>query len=468
MTLILLFASQILNSIHNIHNWNRLQKTFVLAAGLPLYHGKDSGPALNTLYGPVSVIAYLPATFFPTPASAMRAACFLALTFYLLPVGWIFWGRKFSHAVDRRWAWLLFFGFCFLTLMMYSLKNAAFNVHVDAPTLGLGMVSCAFLYFRKKPDCWISLFLSAATAVLAVESKLVAAPLVAALPIYILLTDGRKIFFRYCGFLLFHGIFWTLLFGSVFGAQNLFFNTVVIPAHHPFKENGGIQALFLFCDKLIREYLLILPVFFIAVWHREKWRRAPGILLLVVAALMLPAAYLGFVKIGGSRNALSYTNYFLLTGLMMAWLGSVCQENAAMPARPFGLKKITVLLMLFLTAAQAAYAVSGILRPAGKINQANVAYEYAKAHPQETYFPTLTPIHWFAEGQFYHDVNAVMDRNIAGYPLTEERLAAFFPARLRLIAFPEGNDYMGWLHPPQFGPAGRDSALPGFIVYQKQ
>src|SRR4051794_40991944 len=45
---------------------HRLAPTFALTHGYNVYYPPESGPALSTLYGPVTVLAYLPATLAST------------------------------------------------------------------------------------------------------------------------------------------------------------------------------------------------------------------------------------------------------------------------------------------------------------------------------------------------------------------------------------------------------------------
>ncbi len=468
LVFLLAAAEQVRQAVFYIPNWTRLEKTFLMASGLPIYYGKDSGPALNAMYGPVSAAAYLPAALASSPEAAVMAASVLAVCFFFLPALFLLLARDRGKSPYPA---LLFAGFGIHALMMYSLKDAAFHAHADAPALGLSAAAAMFLYFRKGDDT-LSLLLSAAAAVFAVWTKLVALPVLAALPLYVLATEGRRPFFRYLFFIAAASACASLFFFAVFGFENLRFNLIEIPGRHPLKDGGYIPALAGFLNKLGREYLVLLPAAAAAAWGSWGGEKIPlrallasrrWTLFLLLALAMLPLSFAGFVKIGGSRNAISYTNYFLLLAVFTAWAEALRREDRTATRR----RALAVIYLAALTAGQAAYAFFNYFYPPVKINHAAAAYAYAKAHPGGSYFPTLVLVHYFAEHKFYHDPCALMDRDIAGLPLTPAHLAAHMPDRVDLIAFPEGNDFMGWLHRYDFTGPAADERLPGFWVYRK-
>ena len=255
-------AEQVRQAVFYIPNWTRLEKTFLMASGLPIYYGKDSGPALNAMYGPVSAAAYLPAALTSSPEAAVMAASVLAACFFFLPAFFLLFARDPGK---NPYPTLLFAGFGIHALMMYSLKDAAFHAHADAPALGLSAVAAAFLYFRKGDDT-LSLVLSAMAAVLAVWAKIVALPALVALPLYVLAAEGRRSFFRYLFFIAAASACVSLIFFAVFGFENLRFNLIEIPGRHPLKDGGYVPALAGFLNKLGREYLVLLPAAAGAVW----------------------------------------------------------------------------------------------------------------------------------------------------------------------------------------------------------
>jgi len=63
----------------------RLQRTFALAAGVPLYPPPGEGVAMLPLYGPVGAIAYLPAVLARSPTTALAIGQLLSLFYFFAP-----------------------------------------------------------------------------------------------------------------------------------------------------------------------------------------------------------------------------------------------------------------------------------------------------------------------------------------------------------------------------------------------
>src|SRR5207245_4082445 len=72
--------------------WNaaRLAPTFALAHGYRLYYGPNSGPVLDTIYGPVTALIYLPATLAHLPTDAVIIGSVVSSVLYFGPVAWLF------------------------------------------------------------------------------------------------------------------------------------------------------------------------------------------------------------------------------------------------------------------------------------------------------------------------------------------------------------------------------------------
>ena len=104
--------------------------------------------------------------------------------------------------------------------------------------------------------------------------------------------------------------------------------------------------------------------------------------------------------------------------------------------------------------------------PAGELPH-QIAFDYARRHPGEIYFPRMTLVHLLAEGEVYHQVIGVLDRAYAEFPLTEDHLRAHLPPEMKGIAFFE-NVFMSeieYYDPLGFSRQIRDPELPGFVVW---
>jgi hypothetical protein len=462
---LLLVFYRIWNAIFFHENWIRLYKPFLLARGFDLYPHPDQGPVTSAIYGPVSTIAFLPATFFSAPAEAVRMAQTLGASFFFLPALWVCLGS----CKDRRYALLGFLCFGLAPFLMPSLRNAAFLIHVDAPTLGLGMLACAFLYFRNTKNENRSLFLSALCVALAVWSKQVMAPLAAGLLVYCWLAGGRMLFLKYFGFLA--GLVFTVsaVFIGIFGFEDLWFHLVTLPSRHPWKEGGGLPAFSKVGWTLLRESAALwFALYFVWVKRPKRPEENRWMVFAIAALAMIPAAVLGFIKIGGSRNTLSYVNYFLLAAVVSGVLLGLRKE----PAQALLAKKAIVIAagLLILIQSGRVFVKYFIADPGPAY--ALAAYDYAKRHPDQAYFPRLPLVSLLAEGKAYHDTSGLMDRAWAGLPISDTHFRAHIPKNLKSVAFIEPNvegsaDDWGWVPLPEFGGPYENPELPRFRVYQK-
>jgi hypothetical protein len=468
------FAGLLFHKIHasvffNL-NWVRLQKTFIAASGSPLYYGPGDGPALLTLYPPVSILAYLPATWFPSPFSAVRAAETLNILFFFLPVLGMHIARRPRAPRSLIYAILAFFSFAFLPFLTASLRSAAFHIHADAPTLGLAAAACAILVCARNRKSLLATFFSALFAVLAVWSKQVAAPILLALPTYVLWTVGVKPFIRYLACLALSGAAVSALFIGRYGFNELYFQIITIPASHGVFGKEGLPPLLYAFLKLLTESALIGLVALAAAWARAsqkeparpagRLRDEPWALLLLVALFMIPTSLLGRVKIGGSANTLSYTTYFLAAAATLAFLGAAREASA----KKYLAAVTTALLLVLAPSLYHKFAYPDH----GNTDFARAAYEHLKKYPGKTYFPRLLLLHWIVEKKNYHDDFALKDREWAGFPVTGKQLEAYLPSGMEQIAYLKSHE--GGAAQPyfrEFSLIGEDPDLPGFYVLRR-
>ncbi len=451
--LLTMLAYKIIHSPFDDQNWSRLQRTFLLAHGLPIYFGKDAGPVINSIYGPVAAIAFLPVAFFHSLPAIMRSAEFLAIAFFFLPVLWLHLGSGGKkEALAGAGSFLVFAFFPFLTS---SIRNGAFHVHADAPALGLGALACAFVYFREGHLRRLRYPLSAVCVVLAFYTKQVMAPLFVALPLYIGLTEGRRASLQYTAWLFVAAAFFTALFFQRFGGEHLFFNLFTLPSRHPWRDVDPMKAWTFAGTKLIRESFFIALLGFLAFRDRNRVPRRGWVLFLLVAIFLIPTSLAGRAKIGGSTNALCFTIYFLLITVSLALRGA---------------KRLTWITLAVLTVVSTAALVHRGAFPKKETDFAAAAYTYAKKHSGEAYFPKMTVINFLAEGKVYHEVVGLIDYQWARLPVSDERIRQFVPERLKLIAFHEGSGddmYMYWESLPEISRnTEKMEELPGFLVYK--
>ncbi|MCP4661809.1 MAG: hypothetical protein GY856_40925, partial [bacterium] len=233
--------------LDSTYNWDfnaiRLQRCFALRAGIPLYPGRDSGVVLNTIYGPVGTLAFLPATLASRPAAAILIGQGISWLCFFLPMIVLHgWGVR--RGGRKLWAVFGLLAFAALTADLRPLAYVAFSIHVDAPTLALVALACCCLLFFRHRTGWAHFIAAAVFTVLAVWSKQVALPLVVVLPAWVWLTEGWRRAVRFlvclavCGALISAVILW--LFGPV---ENVLFNLWTVPRNQVTHPSGRMWDL---------------------------------------------------------------------------------------------------------------------------------------------------------------------------------------------------------------------------------
>ncbi|MCA9396191.1 MAG: hypothetical protein KC649_03390, partial [Candidatus Omnitrophica bacterium] len=424
-----LTALRIFNAVCVNENWIRLHSALIWLKKLPVYYGELSGPIINTIYPPLSFLPYALAGHVQSPHTFIRLAAAVAVCCVYFPVLlWAFFWDK-EAAKDRISSGLAFYFFISLGMLFYPIRNAAFNIHADAPMLFFSALAVFLISQERFRSKALFLFLSSAAAVLAVWSKQVAIAVPAAALSYILLTDGVKRSLKYLIFLIICAAAASAFFFKTFSVQNLLFQILVIPEHHPFRADAAEWVW-----PLLRDILILTPMILIAIWpqlkepaksFREWCRVRHWPVLFWTAIFMLPFSVLGGLKEGGSRNTIAYTTYFLLAGIAVAPLGRLQVRT-----------RLQWLAVLCIIVQAAALPYELLLKPAEE-DFAKTAESKILADPGEIYFPRLPLLHLWYENRIYHDTIGLRDRVWAGMDPSEKRLLAHIPENAKAIAFYE-------------------------------
>lgn len=457
----------------------RLQRTFLWSRGYSIYPNFDQGPVINAIYGPISALAYWPATWVPF-SSIVPVASACAAAFFFLPVLWVFLRSspplhketKDSHFLLL--STLAFFCFFLAATLISSLKRSAFGISADAPALGLGALACSMIYFRNPSRSrWNSLFFAGLFSVLALGAKQTALPLVFAIGFYLLCSENWKSAGVYFLSLFFWALILAGIFSRLFDLHALYYNTVVLPSHHSLNTGWAVFAKGVV--RLVRENGLLLaiggPVLIPALSRKNKSLRTwlqtyRWSLFLFTAFFMAPFALMAHIKIGGSNNTLSFVSYFVLMGVLLAFLDAARRYPGTLLktwARGSLVFYTTVLLFALIPLTFYRNVTFRDDR-----NFAETAFRYASAHPGTVYFPRMTLIHLLAEGKVYHETEGLIDRAWANLPVSREQFEAHLPKDLQMIAFP-GEDHRKSLPLSDFrSKPSKFSDLPSFKVYLRK
>lgn len=451
----------------------RVVPAFALAKGQPLYHTPTSGPMLDLLYGPMLAFAYLPVTLMPSPSSAVIFGKILTLSYYFLPVLWIFSRECRARKLGGSLTLYLFVCFVLVTADSSVLASSAFSNHADAPAIGLALLACGILCSEGRLKTLGSFLASGTLITLSAWTKLASAPMIPALPLFIGLVEGRRRFWKCAGCFAVSAAVVSGVFIGIFHPGPLWFNMVVNPSSHPFPGDlllgvgKAVRELLLDCRWMITGTILYLLYqritrsrrLSILSWFNEnRWS-----LFMVVGVAALPSAMLARLKQGGWLNSFSFVCYFWLVGVALIYI----RWLEGTPWRKLGVVFFALHVSLIQTLDAAHYCRRLPKRVAEfSTNPLNLAYRFAKTHPGQIYFPWNTLASVMADGAFYHFDYGVVDRDIGAYPVSSSHFRGYLPRHLTWVAFPPyAQDHYVMKHLPEFSSRANLPELPGWTVY---
>jgi len=462
LTTVGVFAKFILLAPFWDRNASRLVGAFCFKLGLPLYPSPDSGAVQSMNYPPLAAILFWPATLFSTPTHALLAGALLTIFYFYAPVLCVFYyyGKHPPEKNSGSWISIFFLAFVMICLNTTSLSYSGFRLHADAPALGLGALACLFCSTG-------SLFASALCAASAIWTKQSLVPLLIALPFYVSIARGGKVALRYSVQLTSVLALFLLLTLTHVKAGDLLFNLIYI-SRKPWAGPIGNLLPLQWREMFLQHLLLPIMLFAFgrpAISFRD-WRswitNNPWTLWVIVAFAMTPVALMNRCTAGGDVNAFSLASYYLTIGAFVLLLSH--WENRRIALCLVALLCVTELPALF------HFGLAGILNglPA---NPQEVAFNYARAHPGDAYFPWNPLSTLMAEGKLYHFEPAVTDWALAGHPLSEDHYNRYIPAAARIIAYPADNEFTHETtlkRLPQFNQRTDVQDLPGWMVYRRE
>ena len=458
-------------------NGSRLMPSLALASGINFYVlMPPGGPLYSVVYGPMYALAYLPATLFSSPNSAVLAGaavtailCFSAVAFvHFAPL-------ETGHGAINGLAFLTAgFLMCFLEPLKYS----CFNIHADGPGLAFGGMACAALnsYWLAKRRAATPV--SALCALLSIFCKQVFLPVPIALLVYLWLAEGRARAVRYLFWLVAAGVLVSVTALFVAGPKPLWHCLIWLPSHHPWDVITAIQAMrnFILLSTPVLVLLLAGGVYLLITGGLRRSRlralaahRSTPLLLAGIA--LLPLSMAARAKAGGDTNSLSFALFFLTCGLTVM-LADVAHDAPSWSTRSLAVSVlVATVLPLVLFEAPLAFDIPASVKRLPAAEQ-QVAFEYLKRHPGEAYFPWFPLAHYYAEHRFRHYSYGIVERLLAGEMVSQADFRAYIPEQPRIIAFGAdgtrlllGYDLMKYM--PEYSYQVNDPELPGWLTYGK-
>ncbi len=430
----------------------RLAAAMTVQHGYSLYSPATSGPVLGWIYPPISALAYLPATVLRDPSLAIVTGRCLSLFYYYAPAALVLSsGSSDRRGRPRLGRLLLFLTFALISGESQPLLYSSTEVHADAPALGLAALAVHMVTRsqggREPWACAGSLLL----AMLSVWAKQLTIPIILiVLPAWILAKGGLRRFGLFVLAAVVAAIGTSLLILVFFEYASLGFNIWTVPSHHPWRIGWSSEVTSTLVS-LQREHLGLLILLVVGALGQvalPSGGTAPGPslrsdawrLFLAAALAELPLSLMGYFKVGGAENSLSFCLYFLaLGGILLYEPLMVAPPSAEGDGRQraswFWLLVIGLNLTLAFVNNQVLGLALNTTDPAWREGRA--AEQYLRKHQGEVYFPWNPLIHLAVEGKSYHFEYGVFDRDLAGFPVRDDHFLRHIPARTRLVCYPK-------------------------------
>jgi hypothetical protein len=424
--------------IFPLHTWNdvRLEPSFLLAHGMPVYPTQTQGAVTTWIYGPLPVILLWPATLANNAASALLAAGAINLFFTagMIAIVCAAWPAALS------WSERLLAGAACVTLW----PAPSFQyIQADNYAVACGLLANLLLMrARNAAPGALRSWLAALGVAGAVMCKQTAVGLVLAQCVWLAWKFGPRVAFIHA--LRAGTVLAALIAGMLawFGPVGVWFNLINIPAHLPHTT----EVLRRITDPwMLLVAHIVIPAIFLLWAGKRIWRAdAPLLLPALTWLCALPAGIAGFMTLGGTLNSLQSLHY-LLPPLALAGLEKVRASN-------WNPQRMAVLLSLLVLTVLGTRIALAPIRPLHPITtQLQQADTFARQLKGRIWFPWSPLITWYSEGRFYHAEDGMYVRFVTGSPLTYAHAHANLPPDWTVTAL-FGND-LDWgialsLQPP--------------------
>ena len=405
-------------------DWNevRLAPTFMWWHGANPYPGPGESPLTTWIYGPVTLLLFLPAVAASDTLGALIIGACVNLCLAAIPLLVLF------RAVARPDSIPVQIRAFMLTVAAWPACNLVFSCS-DNTAMALGLLSLALLSHNEtsRPSQH-TLWLLAAAGVLALWSKPTELGPVLGQLLWLALRHGKISALRQTLRLAVAGGICGILFIVVFGAEGFLYNVFVVPSRIPTVDlwEKITSPVYIYHIAL---YVLLPLVLMIPRWRTWLFTAHPAQASCWFFLLSLPFNIAGFATIGGNINSLHGCVYLL------PWLAlTAARGNRWLPA----------VLMTVVLALQIRPGI-GKLSELGTARQSLApAEKLASIVPGQIYFPWNPLITFYAEQRFYHAEDGLLTRSLTGERISRETLFSGLPATFNFIA------YRGHVRPSYF------------------
>jgi hypothetical protein len=456
-------SRQLLHSVTNDWDGNRLARALAVGDGYSLYYPADQGPVTGFIYPPLAVLAFQPARLASSPTGALIIGNLIGQLFYFAPCLLLVFGATGCGPRHRFLPWAQLALFALFAWEMYPLTSSCSHIHVDSIMLGLAGLACVSLFsFPRHPvrgPLWSGL-----AAVASLSCKLTPVPLLPTLLFTTWRTGGTLALRR----MILTGAFLAgavlILMAALSAAPGAaFFNIITVPGHHPWSLQkpwllkageslqylkpdllsrlGGLGATALNAGKTygwIPALAWGITAFLYTTTTDKKNSPADPtrtliLLLTVMSLLMIPSSLIGAIKVGGDINNFSGFLYFAVLAIT-ASLPALTQRLAdwTHSSLPHTVLPCMILLFFFVYEIRSPSQIIADVRLLGQ-NHQEEAMAFVLKHPGEVYFPDNALPNLLAEKRLDHLVFGVRDRALAGYPVGRKHFLRHISPNVRYV-----------------------------------
>ena len=484
-------------NLDNVWTSIRLAPSFALKAGLPLYSSAQSPPWVTVGYGPFYPVAYLPATLASTPTSAVGIATVLAYGYLLVPIllltRQMMRQDKVGFSMPTFLALQVTLIFALIATLIPSLRYVLTSVHVDAPALGLMLLSAYWTLeaIRESPSPRTRHAIAAGlTAALSLCCKLNLLPFVALLAIALAFWTGKRLV---AAFSITFTITATLIYGwaiATCGLDTVILNMRVL-ALFPWlqlhvSESGALSTAQLSQDPVhkpmiflftLREYMITYGwtalvaglLIRLPVSDQPPHARATlprwWILLAALLLALTPASVASLCKYGGDVNSRALVSLPLALLALFTVLYTCARARWSSP----WLLSLAAILVVGLTLPPPAASLFGSAR--SRTTSLEEAYGTVKHNPGIYYFPFDPLAHILAERQFRPNIDVIYSYAMGKNPVDKTAFASALPEDLRYLAI--SPQVLSWGQSeinrllPEFSAPAKDPSLERHTVLQR-
>ena len=399
--------------------WNDIRVAPAVAwhHGISIYSLPASGPVSTWIYGPLPLLLMWPAGLAPGAIGAIEiaGAIHIGLKVLTLALACWFWPAAQAPAAAAQ-DWQRRLAAALLCVLLVRNDTSGYLVYsADAPGVAFGLLSLLALARRQY---WLAAACAAASA--SCKQTLVGVGL--AQLIWLFATVSPQAAWRHLGRCVVAGSVAAMASASVFGVAGLWHTMFEIPAGFPWAGLAGRleqHAVYLLLH-------VVLPIVAMVVGRRFFFSRTSPVLLPSLAFFCtLPLGVAGLLKIGGNVNSLhSFWLWFpptliaLATGERFGRLG----------------QKGILAASLATVAVASLWLQTSNLRVLPNVQAYREATYLAARLPEKIWFPLHPIVTLYSDGRFYHDLDGICERRLAGQPLGPEHFLAHTPRRRQASA----------------------------------